>query len=46
MARVFLDENHILKSIVDPVEKTIYRLISCKGEEMDWKKYAYNLLVF
>ena len=46
MARVFLDENHILKSIVDPVEKTIYRLISCKGEEMDWKKYANNLLDF
>jgi K+-transporting ATPase ATPase A chain len=46
MARVFLDENHILKSIVDPVEKTIYRLISYKGEEMDWKKYANNLLVF
>jgi K+-transporting ATPase ATPase A chain len=46
MARVFLDENHVLKSIINPVEKTIYRLISCKGEEMDWKKYAYSLLVF
>jgi potassium-transporting ATPase potassium-binding subunit len=46
MARVFLDENHVLKSTVNPVEKTIYRLISCKGEEMDWKKYAYSLLVF
>jgi potassium-transporting ATPase potassium-binding subunit len=46
MARAFLDENHVLKSIINPVEKTIYRLISCKGEEMDWKKYAYSLLVF
>ncbi len=46
MARVFLDENHILKSAGKPVEKIIYRLISCKGEEMDWKKYAYSLLVF
>jgi K+-transporting ATPase ATPase A chain len=46
MARVFLDENHLLKSIVNPVEKAIYRLISCKGEEMDWKKYTYSLLVF
>ena len=46
MARVFLDENHVLKSIFNPVEKIVYRLISCKGEEMDWKKYAYSLLVF
>lgn len=46
MARVFLDENHVLKPIVNPVEKTIYRLISCNGEEMDWKKYAFSLLVF
>jgi K+-transporting ATPase A subunit len=35
MARVFPDENHVLKSIVNPFEKTIYRLISCKAEEMD-----------
>jgi K+-transporting ATPase ATPase A chain len=35
MARVFLDENHVLKSIVNPFEKTIYRLISCKKEEED-----------
>jgi K+-transporting ATPase ATPase A chain len=35
MVRVFLDENHVLKSIVNPFEKTIYRLISCKAEEMD-----------
>lgn len=46
MARVFLDENHILKSLVNPVEKGIYRLISCNEEEMDWKKYLYSLLVF
>lgn len=46
MARVFLDENHILRSVVIPFEKTIYRLISCKEEEMDWKRYVYSLLVF
>ena len=46
MARVFLDENHILKSAGKPVEKIIYKLISCTGEEMDWKEYAYSLLVF
>jgi K+-transporting ATPase ATPase A chain len=46
MARVFLDENHILKSAGKPIEKIIYKLISCNGEEMDWKKYAYSLLVF
>ena len=32
--------------MVKPVEKTIYRLISCNGEEMNWKKYASSLLVF
>ncbi|MCX6301349.1 MAG: potassium-transporting ATPase subunit KdpA [Bacteroidia bacterium] len=46
MARVFLDENHVLKTMVSPVEKAIYRLISCKEEEMDWKKYTFSLLVF
>lgn len=46
MARVFLDENHILKSAGKLIEKIIYKLISCNGEEMDWKKYAYSLLVF
>ena len=46
MARVFLDENHVLKAVFKPVEKAIYRLISCEGEEMDWKKYTFSLLVF
>jgi potassium-transporting ATPase potassium-binding subunit len=46
MTRVFLDESHILKSLLKPLEKTIYRILSCKGEDMDWKKYAYSLLVF
>ena len=46
MTRVFLDESHVLKPLLKPVEKTIYRLISCDGEEMDWKKYTFSLLVF
>lgn len=46
MARVFLGENHVLKSFLKPVEKAIYRLISCDGEEMDWKKYAFSVLAF
>jgi potassium-transporting ATPase potassium-binding subunit len=46
MARVFINENHILKPAGKPVEKIIYNLISCDGKEMDWKKYAYSLLVF
>jgi K+-transporting ATPase ATPase A chain len=46
MAKVFLDESHVLKSLFNPVEKAIYRLISCEGEEMDWKKYTFSLLVF
>ena len=46
MARVFQGERHILKSLLKPIEKSIYRLISCDGEEMDWKKYTYSLLFF
>jgi K+-transporting ATPase ATPase A chain len=46
MARVFLDESHVLKPLLKPVEKAIYRLISCEEEEMDWKKYTFSLLVF
>jgi len=46
MARVYLDESHVLKPLLKPVEKTIYRLISCDGEEMDWKKYTFSLLFF
>lgn len=46
MEKVFMDENHILKSILKPVEKYIYRLILCDGEEMNWKKYVFSLLVF
>ena len=37
---------YVLKSLFKPVEKAIYRLISCEGEEMDWKKYTFSLLVF
>jgi potassium-transporting ATPase potassium-binding subunit len=46
MAKVFLDENHVLKFLLRPIEKFIYKLISCDGEEMDWKKYAFSLLIF
>jgi K+-transporting ATPase ATPase A chain len=46
IARVFLDENHVLKPAGKPVERMIYRLISCDGEEMDWKTYLYSLLIF
>jgi potassium-transporting ATPase potassium-binding subunit len=46
MARVFQDENHFLKTMLKPAEKSIYRLISCSEEEMDWKKYTYSLLIF
>jgi K+-transporting ATPase ATPase A chain len=46
MARIFQDENHFLKPLLNPLEKMIYRSIACNGEEMDWKKYANSLLVF
>ena len=46
MAKVFSDESHVLKSLLKPLEKYIYKLISCDGKEMDWKRYAFSLLVF
>ena len=46
MARVFMDENNVMTAIFKPLEKAIYRLTGCKGEEMDWKKYAYSLVIF
>ncbi|MGA1977491.1 MAG: potassium-transporting ATPase subunit KdpA [Bacteroidales bacterium] len=46
MAKVFLNEKHILKPLLLPFENLIYRFISCDGSEMNWKSYAVSLLVF
>jgi len=46
MAKVFLDEDHFLKPVLGKVERTFYRLIACKGEEMNWKEYTLSLLIF
>jgi len=46
MTRVFLNENHILKPLFSSLEKNIYRIISCNGEEMNWRQYSFSLLFF
>jgi potassium-transporting ATPase potassium-binding subunit len=46
-ARVFGDEEHLLKSLLSPVEKYIYKVIKTdSSREMEWKEYAFNLLLF
>lgn len=46
IAKVFNDDDHLLKSSLRPVEKFAYHIISCNKEEMTWKKYASSLLIF
>jgi K+-transporting ATPase ATPase A chain len=46
-AKVFTDEKHLLKTFLTPVEKFIYKLIETDlSKEMDWKEYAFHLLLF
>lgn len=46
MAKVFVDEKHLLKPVLGKFEKFLYRLISCDEGEMNWKEYALSLLIF
>jgi potassium-transporting ATPase potassium-binding subunit len=46
-AKVFGDEKHILKSILNPVEQFIYKLIKTEPlKEMEWKEYTFHLILF
>jgi potassium-transporting ATPase potassium-binding subunit len=46
-AKVFADKKHLLKSILSPIEKLIYKFIKTDSlKEMDWKEYAFHLLLF
>ncbi len=47
MARVFLNEKHILKPLLGWLEKLVYRACGIdSNSEMNWKSYTINLLVF
>jgi potassium-transporting ATPase potassium-binding subunit len=47
MAKVFMDEQHILKPVFGWLEKTVYRACGVRGEEeMNWKRYLYGILLF
>jgi len=47
MAKVFMDEKHIMKPVFGWLEKLIYRGTGIKSEEeMNWKTYTYGVLLF
>ncbi len=47
LARVFMDENHILKPLLGWLERLIYRICGiAKEEEMSWKSFLSGLLIF
>ena len=47
MARVFQGERTFMSPVLGPVERFIYRIIGVKPqEEMDWKTYAFVMLLF
>ena len=47
MARVYQGERTFLSPALGPVERFIYRIIGVKPEEeMDWKMYAFAMLLF
>jgi K+-transporting ATPase ATPase A chain len=47
MARVYEGERTFLSPVLGPVERLIYRITGVKPqEEMDWKTYAFAMLLF
>jgi K+-transporting ATPase ATPase A chain len=47
MAHVYQGEHTFLSSVLQPIERFVYRLARIRAdEEMDWKTYATNLLLF
>jgi potassium-transporting ATPase potassium-binding subunit len=47
MAKVFMDEKHIMKPVFGWLEKLVYRVSGIKSdEEMNWKTYLYGVLLF
>lgn len=47
MARVFEGQRTFITPLLSPIERLIYRLVQVdENEKMNWKKYAYSLIVF
>ena len=47
MSRVFEGQRTFMTPLLSPIERFIYRLVQIdEKEEMNWKKYAYSLIVF
>jgi len=47
MSKVFTGQRTFMTPIMQPVERFIYRLVGVdENEEMNWKRYAYSLIVF
>lgn len=47
MSKVFEGQRTFMTPLISPIERSIYRLIQVdEKEEMNWKKYAYSLIVF
>jgi K+-transporting ATPase ATPase A chain len=47
MSRVFEGQKTFVTPLLSPIERFIYRLVQIdEKEEMNWKKYAYSLIVF
>jgi len=47
MCNVFEGKNNFMTPLISPIERFIYRLMQVdEKEEMNWKKYAYSLIVF
>jgi len=47
MAHVYQGEHTLLTRAVGPIERLIYRIVGTRAdEEMDWKTYAFSMLLF
>jgi len=47
MAKVFMDEKHVMKPVFGWLEKLIYHVSGIKSkEEMNWKTYLFSILIF
>jgi potassium-transporting ATPase potassium-binding subunit len=47
MAKVFMNEKHIMKPVLGWLEKLIYQVSGIRDEEeMNWKTYLYGILIF
>lgn len=47
IARVFMNENHILKPVFEWLEELVYRILGLRNDqEMNWRSYLNSILMF